>query len=225
MKVLIFGSTGMVGNALLQQCVIDERIEKIVLVNRSKIDFKNKKVEEILHSNFNDFSTLEGKFQEIESCFFCLGTTAVGKTKLQYEEITINITQAAAVAVYKANPNSNFFYISGTGTDASEKSKVHWARTKGKAENIVKTMGFRRGYAFCPGYIQPMKGVKSKTAWYNAIYKFSGFLYPLLKFLPQYFTDSETLSKAMIEACFLNEKVATFESMDINRLGKHVSTK
>ena len=220
MKVVILGSTGMVGKGVLLECLEDSRIEKVLLINRQSCQVSNEKITEVLHSDFLNMSNLSASLAGFDACFFCMGITSAGMDEKGYSKITYELTRQFAEIFIRANPDSIFCYVSGAGTDSSEKGRIMWARVKGKTENTILAMPFKKAFMFRPGYIHPMKGVKSKTGWYNMFYVVLKPLYFLLKPAKAYVTDSATLGKAMINTAINGYDKNIIESVDINILGR-----
>ena len=170
LKVIIFGSTGMVGKGVLYECIDSQDVELILLVNRSSLGINSPKVKEILHDDFTNFSSLENTLRGYDACYFSLGVSAAGMKEKNYRTITYGFTLAAASILRKLNDNMTFIYVSGVGTDSTEKGRSMWARVKGKTENDIIKLGFKDAYMYRPGYIQPEREIKSKTKLYNALY-------------------------------------------------------
>ena len=199
MKAIIFGATGMVGQGVLRECLLDPQVEAVLTVGRTATGQQNPKLRELVHANLLDFSAIEGELQGYDACFFCLGVTSAGTTEQEYERITYSIPVAAANALLPLNPNLTFVYVSGAGADSSGKSRTMWARVKGRAENAILAMPFQASYVVRPAFIQPLHGIRSKTSIYNAMYAVFSPLVPLLKAIaPGYFTTTEQLGRAMI---------------------------
>ena len=169
-KVIITGTTGMVGKGVLLECMDHSDIEQILIVNRSTAGIHHEKVKEILIPDFFNLSGLEDLWKEYDACFFCLGITSLGQSEESYSKITYDLTSNFAQNFYDQNHNAVFCYVSGAGTDSSEKGRSMWARVKGRTENKLLNTGFKGAYMFRPGYIQPLKGIKSKTQWYAFLY-------------------------------------------------------
>ena len=199
MKVILFGATGMVGQGVLRECLLDPQVEAVLTVGRTATGQQNPKLRELVHANLLDFSAIEGELQGYDACFFCLGVTSAGTTEQEYERITYSIPVAAANALLPLNPNLTFVYVSGAGADSSGKSRTMWARVKGRAENAILAMPFQASYVVRPAFIQPLHGIRSRTRIYNAMYAVFSPLVPLLKAIaPGYFTTTEQLGRAMI---------------------------
>jgi uncharacterized protein YbjT (DUF2867 family) len=218
-KAIILGSTGMVGQGLLLECIEDPRVESVLLVNRRTAGVTNNKVKEIIHHDFYDFSSLAKEFANYNACFFCLGVSAVGMNEEEYSKITFDITIAAAKACLRANPEFTFCYVSGAGTNSTEKGLAMWARVKGKTENTLLSMPFKNAYMFRPGFIQPMKGITSRTKWYRILYAIFKPFFFVLKPFKEIATDSSTLGRAMINITIKGYPKKIIESTDINIIG------
>ena len=216
MKIILFGATGMVGQGVLRECLRDAGVERVLVIGRSSIGIQNEKVREIVHRDFLDFSTIEDQLGGYDACFFCLGVSSVGMTEQDYKRVTYDYTMAAAQVLAKENPGMTFIYVSGTGTDSSEKGRLAWARVKGKTENALFKLPLK-AYMFRPGYIQPLDGIKSKTRLYGALYSVVGVFYPmLLAMFPKYVTTSEQVGRAMICVAKRGAAKRWFENDDIN---------
>jgi hypothetical protein len=219
-KAVLFGSTGMIGQGVLLECLENEQVESVLVINRSSCNVTHPKLKEIIHKDVSDLSSLKEELSACNTCFFCLGISSAGLSESEYYKITYDITTKVAATLLSINKEFVFCYISGSGTDSSEKGKMMWARVKGKTENALLAMPFKKSYMFRPGYIQPLKGIKSRTAWYNAMYVLLKPLYFVLKYSDKYVTDTQTLGKAMINAVAKNYSKSILESVDINKLGK-----
>lgn len=137
-------------------------------------------------------------------------------TEQRYSELTYSLTCQFADTFRSLNPAAVFIYVSGAGTDSTEQGKSMWARVKGKTENAILAMGFRDAYAFRPGLILPEKGVRSKTAWYNAAYLVMKPFFPLLKRSRAVTTTK--VGQAMIRAAMEGYSRKHLENKDINLL-------
>jgi len=217
LKVIIFGSTGMVGKGVLYECIDSENVESVLLINRSRLGIENPKVKEVVHDDFTDFSSLQNELKGYDACYFSLGVSAAGMKEEKYRRITYGFTLAASSILRKLNENMTFIYVSGVGTDTSEKGRTMWARVKGKTENDIIKLGFKDAYMYRAGYIQPEKGIKSKTKLYNALYIFSKPLYPVLKILiPNQITTTTKLGQSMINITQKPYRKKIITNRDIN---------
>ena len=215
MKVIILGSTGMIGKGVLLECLEYSNIKNILVLNRQSCNISHNKLKEIIHENFFDFSTIKEQLKGFNACFFCLGVSAAGLDEKKYSKITYDLTLGFAQIMLELNPNSIFCYVSGAGTDSSEKGRIMWARIKGKTENALLALPFKESYMFRPGYIQPLKGVKSKTGAYNVFYSIFKPFYLILKSCKALVTDSVTLGRAMIHVAMNGYDKRIIRSKDI----------
>ncbi|MEV8530564.1 NAD-dependent epimerase/dehydratase family protein [Streptomyces sp. NPDC051211] len=197
MNVLLFGATGMIGQGVLRECLLDDRVDSVLAVVRRPLGFSHPKLRELVHRDFTDFSSVAGEFADIDACFFCLGVSSAGLSAEEYRRITYDYTLAAARAL-PARPGLTFTYVSGEGTDSTERGRSAWARVKGRTENDLLAMPFHT-YVFRPGYIHPLHGARSRTPLYRRLYAASSWLYPLLRRVaPKYVTTTEALGRAML---------------------------
>ena len=150
MKVILFGATGMVGQGVLRECLLDPGVESVLAVGRSPTGQRNAKLREIVHDNFLDFSAIESELAGFDACFFCLGVSSVGMSEERYRHLTYDITLAAATTLSKLNPGIMFVYVTGRGTDSTEQGSLMWARVKGKTENDLLKLPFKAAYMFRP---------------------------------------------------------------------------
>lgn len=219
MKVILFGATGMVGQGVLLECLRDPGVTEVLAVGRSPTGVHDAKLTERVHDNFTDYSAIEPQLTGYDACFFCLGVSSVGMDEARYRHLTYDITLAAATALARLNPGMVFTYVTGRGTDSSERGSLMWARVKGKTENDLLKLPFKAAYMFRPAGIQPLHGVRSKTAWVQAIYVVTAPLLSLLvRVAPAYMTTSEQLGRAMLKVVRDGYPKPVLESEDINRL-------
>ena len=219
MKVILFGATGMVGQGVLRECLLDPGVEAVLVIGRNPIRERQPKLREILHQDFTDYSAIEPQLTGYDACFFCLGVSSVGMEEERYRHLTYDITMAAAKTLSRLNPQMVFVYVTGQGTDSTEQGRLMWARVKGKTENDLLKLPFKAAYMFRPAGIQPLHGIRSKTAWVQAIYVLTAPLLTLLNRLaPGYMTTSEQVGRAMIRVAREGYPSAVLESEDINRL-------
>jgi uncharacterized protein YbjT (DUF2867 family) len=220
MRVVIFGATGMVGKGVLLECLDDARVDYILLVSRHSTDISHPKIREIVHADFMEFGSIQATLTNLDACFYCLGVTAVGLSEPQYHHLTYDLTVAAATALSSAAAaRLTFCYVSGEGTDSTERGRTMWARVKGKTENALLRLPFKAAFMFRPGYIQPLRGIRSKTRWYQALYDVLGPFYPTLRRLfPKYVTTTVNIGRAMIHVALMGASKQILTSADINQL-------
>lgn len=218
-KVIITGSSGMVGKGVLLECLESPIIEKVLVINRSSIKMQHPKLQEILLKDFTKVAAIKSELQGYDACFHCMGISAIGLNEAEYTQITYDTTAAFANILYDLNPNLVFNYVSGVGTDSSEKGGRMWARVKGKTENLVLNKGFKNAFAFRPGVIIPEKGITSKTSWYNTMYVITRPLFPLFK-RSKNVTTTTKIGQAMINTLSTNLKNKVLEPVEINEMAK-----
>jgi uncharacterized protein YbjT (DUF2867 family) len=217
MKVILFGATGMVGQGVLRECLLDPGVESVLAVGRSPTGQQHPRLREILHDDFFDFSAIESQFAGYDACFFCLGVSSVGMNEERYRHLTYDITLAAATTLSKLNPRMVFIYVTGRGTDSTEQGLLMWARVKGKTENDLLKLPFKAAYMFRPAAIQPLHGIRSKTAWYQAAYVVAAPVLTLLnRIAPKYVTTTEQVGRAMIKVARDGFPRPVLESEDIS---------
>ena len=180
MNILLFGATGMVGQGVLRECLLAADVQVVQTVGRSATGTQNPTLREVVHQDLWHYEAIAEKLSGFDACFFCLGVTSSGKAEADYERVTYGITVAAAEILCRLNPQMAFIYVSGAGTDSSERGRRMWARVKGKTENALLRLPFA-AYMFRPGIIQPLFGEKSKTALYNVFYNIGKPLLPMVK--------------------------------------------
>jgi len=220
MKVIIFGATGMIGAGALIECFAEPRVERVLAVVRKPTGIRHAKLEEVVHADFFDYTALQPRWPEFDACLFCLGVTSVGMDEASYRRITFDLTMAAARSMAAVNPALVFCYVSGAGTDSSARGRTMWARVKGETENALLALPFRSAYMFRPGYIQPMKGVRSSTRWYQMVYDVAGPLYPILRRVaPGAVTNTATLGRALLRVAAEGYPTRVLEGRDINASG------
>ena len=221
MRVVLFGGTGMIGAGALIECLDHPDVERLLVVGRRSCGVAHEKVDELIHTDFLDYSDVLDRFRGYDACLFCLGVSAAGMSESEYERVTHDFTVSAARALREANPALTFCYISATGADSNETSRIMWARVRGRLENHLLAMNGGPVWIFRPGYIQPMKGVSSRTKLYNAIYAVLGPLYPLLdRLAPTHITSTDRLGLALIRAAREGAPLAHLENRDINALAE-----
>ena len=218
-KVIITGTSGMVGKAVLLECLEDQRIEKVLIINRKSIGLRHPKLTEIIVSNFNDLASIQNKVTGYDACFYCMGVSASGMSEEKYSQITYDITKLFVDTMFGQNPTMVFNYISGAGTDSTENGKIMWARVKGKTENMIFSTGFKDAYAFRAGMILPEKGVTSNTRLYRWSYIITKPFFPLFRRMKNV-TTSTNFGKAMINTLFFPQKEKILHNPDINTLAK-----
>jgi uncharacterized protein YbjT (DUF2867 family) len=219
MNVVLFGATGMVGAGALLECLADPRVRSVLSVSRSPTGRSHPKLREVLHADFFNYDALLSDFASCDACFFCLGVSSIGLSEAAYTHLTYDLTLAAARIMADVSRGLTFCYVSGVGTDSTERGRTMWARVKGRTENALLALPFKGAYMFRPGYIQPMGGVRSKTAWVQAAYSVIAPLYPIVhRLLPHGTTTTANLGRALIEAVASGYSKSILYSRDMNIL-------
>ena len=219
MKVILFGATGMVGQGVLRECLRDPEVTQLLAVGRRPMSQQHPKLRELVVPDLYDLSSVERQLTGYDACFFTLGTSAVGLTEAKYSHVTYDLTMAVARTLVRLNPGMTFIYVSGTGTDSSERGRVMWARVKGRTENALLALGFRRAFMFRPGVIVPMHGIRSRTTAYRIGYFVMAPVLPLLRRLfPKAVTTTELVGRAMLAVAEHGNPQPVLESADINRV-------
>jgi uncharacterized protein YbjT (DUF2867 family) len=219
MNVLLFGATGMVGKGVLRECLLDPGVERVTAIGRSGSGVSDPKLRDLLHGDMWSYSAVEKELTGLDACFFCLGVTSAGMKEADYERVTYGIAVAAAETLARLNPQMTFVLVSGAGSDSSEKGRVMWARIKGKTENAILRLPFKGAYVFRPGVIQPLHGIRSRTAIYNAGYMVLGPLIPVLRWVfPGQILTTEQIGRAMLKVARSGASKRILESKDISAL-------
>ena len=220
MKVLLFGGTGMVGQGVLRECLIDPGVSEIVAVGRNPIGKQHAKLRDVVVPDLYDLSAIEQQLAGFDACFFPLGTSAAGMTEERYSRVTYDLTLAIARTLLRVNPAMTFVYVSGMGTDSTERGRTMWARVKGRTENALLALGFKGAYMFRPGLIVAMHGITSRTTLYRVLYAILEPLVPLIqKMFPDAVTTTERVGRAMIAVARNGYPKRVLEAKDINKLG------
>ena len=212
LNVIITGSTGMVGEGVLHECLLHPDVESVLVINRKPCGVEHPKLKEIIHENLFDLSLIEDQLAGFNACYFCAGVSSVGKNEDEYKHITYDLTISFANTLVKLNRDMTFCYVSGVGTDSTEKGRSMWARVKGKTENDLLELPFKAAYMFRPGYIQPTKGLNNTYKMYKVLAP----IYPLIKLLfSKYVTTLEEIGLAMINVTLYGSDKQVLECRDI----------
>jgi uncharacterized protein YbjT (DUF2867 family) len=211
----------MVGQGVLRECLLDPGVERILVVGRRPTRRVEQKLYELVLHDFDDYARYEQTLAGYDACFFCLGVSSAGMKEADYRRVTFDYTLAAARVLAKVNPDMAFVYVSGLGTDSSEKGRSMWARVKGATENALLKLPFRRAYMFRPGFIRPMHGITSRTPVYRVLYAVIAPLAPLLMALfPKAATTTERVGRAMLRVVRDGGPSRVVESAEIDALGR-----
>lgn len=210
----------MVGSGVLAECLKEPQVQSVLVIGRNPCGVVHHKLLEIILSDFFDYSDVRADLHGYDACFFCLGVSAAGMTEAAYYRVTYELTLSVARVLAEHNPKLTFCYVSGEGTDRTERAHFMWARVKGKTENHLLQLPFH-AYMFRPGLIQPMTEVRSKTKLYRTLYKVLDPIFPLLRrLLPSHVTTTENVGRAMIQVAANGYDKRVLENTDINGLGQ-----
>jgi uncharacterized protein YbjT (DUF2867 family) len=218
-NVLLLGATGMVGQGVLRECLLDPGVQRALAVGRSSTGQRDEKLRELVRSDVADLSDVDSELAGFDACFFCLGVSSVGMSEERYTQLTYALTLRVAQTLARLNSGMTFVYVSGAGTDSSERGRTMWARVKGRTENALLRLPFQAAYMFRPAAIVPMHGVRSKTWWYRVLYALATPFYPALKaLLPNGITTTERVGRAMLAVARRGYSKTVLETRDINSL-------
>ena len=223
MKVLLFGATGMIGSGVLLECLDDPRVTAVTSISRRPTGRNHEKLTERIHQDYQDYGPVMDAFDGMDACFFCLGVSAVGLSEDEYRVVTFDVPASAAAALWMRSPDARFIYISGAGADSTGEGRVMWARVKGQIENHLIAAGPGKAWSFRPGFIQPMRGVASRTRWYQAMYAVLRYAYPVLRLMGRWVTSTVEVGRAMIRVGMEGPGAAPHplvENRDINRIAR-----
>jgi uncharacterized protein YbjT (DUF2867 family) len=221
MDVILFGATGMVGQGVLRECLLDPEVKSVLSIGRGATGQHHPKLRGLILTNFLDFSGIENELAGFDACFFCLGVSSAGMTEENYRRVTYDFTLSAARMLARLNPNMTFIYVSGMGTDSTERGRTMWARVKGKTENDLLQLPFKAAYMFRPAAIVPLHGIRSKTKLYQVFYSALGPLLPwMYRRFPKYVTTTEQIGRAMLSAAKFGAAKRVLENSDINAQGR-----
>jgi len=219
LRIIITGATGMVGEGVLNECLIHRDVEQVLAINRKHCGITHPKLKEIIHTNFYDLGPLEQQLSNYNACFFCLGVSSVGMKEPEFHRLTYMLTMHVAQTLSRLDPGMTFCYISGAGTDSTEKGRTMWARVKGKTENDLAKLHFKQVYNFRPAVLQPTPGSKNTLGYY----KYFGWLLPIIKMIaPKYICSLRELGTAMINSVTKGYEKQILEVTDIIALSKRV---
>jgi len=200
-KVIITGATGMVGKGIMLECLDHETISEVLVIGRNPIGIKHPKLKELIQKDFSDFFAVRDQLSGYDACFYSMGISAAGLNEEQYKHFTYDYALALAKILFELNPAMIFNYVSGQGTDSSEKGHMMWARVKGKTENDLLNLGFKQAYMFRPGMIIPLRGIKSRTKSYQFMYDYFMWLVKITKVLsPNSVVDTTQIGLAMVNS-------------------------
>lgn len=217
MKVILFGATGMIGQGVLRECLGDPGVERVLMIGRSATGQTHEKLREVTLADLTDYASVEDDLAGFDACFFCLGVSSAGMSETDYRRVTRDIAVAAARTLVVRNPEMTFVFVSGAGTDGTGTSRTMWARVKGEAENAILELPFKGKYVFRPAFVQPARGITSRTRLYRVLYAVLAPIFPVLDGLfPRYVTTTERVGRAMLNVARNGAPKAVLENDEIN---------
>ena len=219
MNVLILGATGMVGQGVLRECLLDGGVRRVVTLGRTPVGQSHPKLRDVVHRDLMNLTPIENELRDLDACFYCLGASAAGLSEAEYTRINYDLTLAVAETLVRLDPGMTFVYVSGTGTDSTERGRTMWARVKGRTENALLRLPFKAAYMLRPGVIIPMHGVRSKTRLYRIFYTVLGPVLPTLKKLfPRSVITTEQVGRAMLRLARSGYSKPVLEMSDLSSL-------
>ena len=219
MNVLILGATGMVGQGVLRECLLDGGVTRVVTLGRTPVGQSHPKLRDVVQRDLLHLAPIEDQLRDLDACFYCLGASAAGLSEAEYTRINHELTLAVAETLVRLDPGMTFIYVSGTGTDSTERGRTMWARVKGRTENALLRLPFKAAYMLRPGLIIPMHGVQSKTRLYRIFYSALGPLLPALKKLfPRSVITTEQLGRVMLRLARSGYSKQVLEMADLASL-------
>jgi uncharacterized protein YbjT (DUF2867 family) len=225
-KVLIFGATGMVGQGVLRECLLAPDVNLVLAVGRAPVEQQHPKLRQIVLTEPMNLGPVESELRGLDACFFCLGVSSSGMKVAEYTRLTYDLTLAVAGTLARLNPGMVFTYVSGAGTDSSERSRRMWARVKGRTENDLQKLPFAGVYLFRPGVIQPLHGIRPKARVYRTFYAVLKPLLPLARVLfPSVVLTTEEMGRAMLNVARLGAGPRVLETRDIARIARQPELK
>ncbi|GAB5539965.1 MAG: epimerase [Salibacteraceae bacterium] len=224
MKAIITGATGMIGKGVLLECLDHKEVTEVLVITRNPTGETHPKLMELIHKDFTNFDSIKDQMAGYDACYHCMGVSAATMNEANYTKLTYEVSIALANTLYALNPNMTFIYVSGVGTDSSEKGRQMWARVKGKTENDLLKIGFKQSYMFRPGMIVPLRGIKSRTKLYQFMYDYFMWLLWIVKAIsPSSVIDTTKIGLAMIEVTSRGFEKPVLTPMDINECARSQS--
>ncbi len=212
MNVIIAGSSGMIGNLILEKCLQSNKINEIIsLVRKPSKTTSDQKIKEVVIQDFENYGSQGAHFKNIDIALFCIGVYTGNANDTEFKKITVDYALAFAKELKKYSPNATLCLLSGAGADRSEKSKTSFARYKGMAENQISALGLKF-HTFRPAYIYPVTPRKEP----NLMYQISRVLYPVIKLFGKSASIKSTeLAAAMFHVSINGADQEILENKDI----------
>lgn len=219
MKVIVTGATGMIGKGVLLECLDHPDVTEVLSIGRRTLEVDHPKLKELIHKDFSEFESVADELRGYDACYHCMGVSAAGMNEEQYTKMTYDYTVALAKVLHGINPQITFTYVSGQGTDSTEKGRAMWARVKGKTENDIINMGFKQAFAFRPGAIIPLRGIQPSSKLYRVLINNLTWLIKLIKKLaPNSIVNTTQIGLAMINVTKRGYHKTIIDPKDILKL-------
>jgi uncharacterized protein YbjT (DUF2867 family) len=216
-RAIVTGASGMVGEGVLWECLQDSDVEQVLVVGRKPCGHTHPKLKEVLHADFFNIEPIREELKGYNACFFCLGVSSVGMKEAEFARLTHTLTLHFACVLVQQSPDLTFCYVSGAGTDSTEKGNTMWARVKGKTENDLMKLPFRQVFAFRPGAMKPTPGLKNTLKAYS----YFGWLFPILRaFFPNSVSTLAQVGQAMLHVAKSGYGHQVIEVRDVHMLTK-----
>jgi len=224
MRILLFGATGMVGQGVLRECLLAPDVDEVVAIGRTPSGASHPKLKDLVQADLFDYRAIEDRLGGFDACFFCIGVTSFRMDEATYTHLTYDMTLAAASTLARLNPAMSFVYVSGAGADSSESGKIMWARVRGRTENTLARLPFKRVHAIRPGAIRPMHGARSRTRAYRMLYPLTAPLFPVFRALmPHAVATTETVGRAVLELARHGYPKTILETRDIEEVAQRAA--
>ncbi|MFZ9046159.1 MAG: NAD-dependent epimerase/dehydratase family protein [Cyclobacteriaceae bacterium] len=216
MKVIVTGATGMVGKGVLLECLDHPEIANVLSISRRKLNMHHPKLTELIHADFTAFEAISNQLTGYDACYHSMGVSSAGRSEQDFKRLTYDVSLSLAKSYHAANPEGIFTYVTGVGTDSTEKGRTMWARVKGKTENDLLKLGFKAAYMYRPGGIIPLRGIKSSTRLYQFFYDYFMWLLNLIKWLsPSSVVNTTQIGFSMINVTLSGYHKSILEPADI----------
>ena len=221
MRILLFGATGMVGQGVLRECLLAPDVSEVVAIGRSPSGASHPKLKDLVQADLFDYRAIEDRLGGFDACFFCIGVSSVRMDEGAYTHLTYDMTLGAATTLARLNPGMSFVYVSGAGADSSESGKTMWARVRGRTENALARLPFKRSHVIRPGMIQARHGARSRTRAYRIIYPLLAPVLPLFRALmPHKVATTQTIGRALLELARHGYPKTVLETADIEEVAQ-----
>ncbi len=217
LKIIITGTTGMVGEGVLLHCLNDPRVEKVISVSRRSARLTHPKLTELLVPDFMELDAVQSQLAGYDACLWCAGISSVGLSEADYTRTTYDTPLHVAAVLARLNPGMVMAHVSGRSTDSTEQGNVMWARVKGRAENALMKLPFKAVYNFRPALMKPVAGQKNVKPAFKPVL----WLYPVWKALfPGSAMTLDEVGQAMLRCVIEGAPKHVLEVADMQELAR-----